>query len=178
MPDVRPLTGEPLPLDLLNTRWIESGTERDLLATPEGAASWLAGHGFDGPAGEPVTAALRRARAVMTDLLDEPGTGTAIAFDELLARGRLRRGYGPGGAVTRPETGDPAWLPAWTAAEALLRLLETRPERVRRCAHDGCVLHFLDTTRNGTRRWCSMASCGNRSKSNRHYARTRGGPDA
>ncbi|WP_344021310.1 CGNR zinc finger domain-containing protein [Pseudonocardia kongjuensis] len=175
MPDVRPLTGEPLPLDLLNTRWSEGGTEQDLLSTPDGVAAWLAGHGFAGPAGEPVAAALREARAVMTELLDAPAAGTAAAFDRILDRGRLRRGYGPAGAVTRPETGDPAWLPAWTAAEALLRLLETRPERVRRCAHDTCVLHFLDTTRNGTRRWCSMASCGNRSKSNRHYARTRGG---
>jgi predicted RNA-binding Zn ribbon-like protein len=173
MADPRPLTGEPLPLDLLNTRWVENGEERDLLSDPGGVAAWLAGHGFGTPDGERAGAALRSARSVMTGLLDDPAAHTA-AFDELLAHGRLRRGYGPDGAVTRPEVDDADLLPAWTAAEALLRLLETRPDRIRRCAHDDCVLHFLDTTRSGTRRWCSMTSCGNRTKANRHYARSRG----
>ncbi|MEQ3550440.1 CGNR zinc finger domain-containing protein [Pseudonocardia nematodicida] len=174
MVDPRPLTGEPLPLDLLNTRWISHGDEHDLLASPDGVATWLAAHGLGEHDGERTGAALRQARTVMADLLREPTAAHGVAFDELLARGRLRRGYDPDGdAVTRPETDDPAWLPAWTAAEALLRLLETTPGRIRRCDHDACVLHFLDTSRNGTRRWCSMASCGNRAKSNRHYARTR-----
>jgi predicted RNA-binding Zn ribbon-like protein len=34
--------------------------------------------------------------------------------------------------------------------------------RVRQCAH--CVLHFHDTSKKGTRRWCSMQLCGNRYK--------------
>jgi predicted RNA-binding Zn ribbon-like protein len=34
--------------------------------------------------------------------------------------------------------------------------------RVRKCGH--CVLHFLDTSKKGTRRWCSMQLCGNRLK--------------
>jgi predicted RNA-binding Zn ribbon-like protein len=34
--------------------------------------------------------------------------------------------------------------------------------RVRKC--DKCVLHFLDTSKKGTRRWCSMQLCGNRLK--------------
>jgi len=34
--------------------------------------------------------------------------------------------------------------------------------RVRKCGH--CVLHFLDTSKKGTRRWCSMRLCGNRIK--------------
>ena len=36
-----------------------------------------------------------------------------------------------------------------------------------------CVLYFYDTSRNGTRRWCSMQGCGGRAKASRHYARTR-----
>ena len=56
--------------------------------------------------------------------------------------------------------------------------LLTAPERsrVRLCeatALDGCGWLFLDTSRNGTRRWCEMASCGNRYKARRHYARVR-----
>jgi len=34
--------------------------------------------------------------------------------------------------------------------------------RVRKCGQ--CVLHFLDTSKKGTRRWCSMQLCGNRLK--------------
>lgn len=34
--------------------------------------------------------------------------------------------------------------------------------RIRKCG--SCVLHFYDTSKKGTRRWCSMQMCGNRSK--------------
>lgn len=68
---------------------------------------------------------------------------------------------------------DPDWGPAWLAARNYLELLGAAPDRIRSCAHDACVLHFLDTSRNGTRRWCSMATCGNRAKASRHYARTK-----
>ncbi|MBB2910379.1 hypothetical protein FHS43_001642 [Streptosporangium becharense] len=37
-------------------------------------------------------------------------------------------------------------------------------ERVRMCRGERCFLIFLDTSRPGTRRWCSMDRCGNRSK--------------
>ncbi|GGO74033.1 hypothetical protein GCM10012289_45760 [Nonomuraea cavernae] len=36
--------------------------------------------------------------------------------------------------------------------------------RVRRCAGERCPLLFLDTSRPGNRRWCSMSRCGNRQK--------------
>lgn len=35
-------------------------------------------------------------------------------------------------------------------------------ERVRKCA--GCIVHFYDVSKKGTRRWCSMNLCGNRLK--------------
>jgi predicted RNA-binding Zn ribbon-like protein len=38
---------------------------------------------------------------------------------------------------------------------------------------DGCGWLFLDQTRNHSRRWCEMASCGNKVKARRHYARVR-----
>jgi predicted RNA-binding Zn ribbon-like protein len=36
--------------------------------------------------------------------------------------------------------------------------------RVRLCADASCAWLFLDTTRNGARRWCDMKECGNRNK--------------
>lgn len=48
--------------------------------------------------------------------------------------------------------------------------------RVGQCADDrGCGYLYYDTSRNRSRRWCDMNSCGNRAKSQRHYARHRNG---
>jgi predicted RNA-binding Zn ribbon-like protein len=45
--------------------------------------------------------------------------------------------------------------------------------RVGQCADDRCGWLFLDTSRNHSRRWCSMEDCGNRAKARRHYQRSR-----
>ncbi len=44
-----------------------------------------------------------------------------------------------------------------------------RLARVKRCANDACQWLFIDDSKNGSRRWCSMSSCGNRAKAYRHY---------
>src|SRR5260370_6103578 len=38
--------------------------------------------------------------------------------------------------------------------------------KIRKCSN--CVLHFYDTSKKGTRRWCSMQICGNRARSEDH----------
>lgn len=43
--------------------------------------------------------------------------------------------------------------------------------RIRACAHPGCDLLFVDDSRSGQRRWCSMSRCGNRVKVARHRRR-------
>jgi predicted RNA-binding Zn ribbon-like protein len=45
--------------------------------------------------------------------------------------------------------------------------------RVGVCAGDGCGWLFFDTSKNRSRRWCSMQDCGNRAKARRHYRRRR-----
>lgn len=40
--------------------------------------------------------------------------------------------------------------------------------RVRKCADPRCGRVFQDETKNGRRRWCDMATCGNRAKAARH----------
>jgi predicted RNA-binding Zn ribbon-like protein len=50
-------------------------------------------------------------------------------------------------------------------AEAAAELLATGDfELIRRCESETCVLWFYDRTKSHQRRWCSMASCGNRHK--------------
>lgn len=44
---------------------------------------------------------------------------------------------------------------------------------IRKCGNPECVLYFYDTSRVGTRRWCSMAVCGNRAKVAAHMKRLR-----
>ncbi len=45
--------------------------------------------------------------------------------------------------------------------------------RVRECEDDECGWLFVDTSKNHSRRWCSMDDCGNRAKARRHYRLTR-----
>ena len=66
---------------------------------------------------------------------------------------------------------DPILGPVlWSAMELLLL---GRHDRVKACGDDECGWLFLDESRNATRRWCSMDSCGNRAKARRHYRRGR-----
>lgn len=46
--------------------------------------------------------------------------------------------------------------------------------RLRECAADDCGHLYLDTSRSGNRRWCSMQRCGNRAKVRAHRARSSG----
>jgi predicted RNA-binding Zn ribbon-like protein len=43
--------------------------------------------------------------------------------------------------------------------------------RIRVCAAENCGLLFVDTSRSGQRRWCSMELCGNRAKVRTHRSR-------
>jgi predicted RNA-binding Zn ribbon-like protein len=56
----------------------------------------------------------------------------------------------------------------WSAADLLV---SPNLARVQHCANDRCLWLFLDESKNRTRRWCSMQSCGNRAKAHRHYLR-------
>ncbi|MBA4866834.1 CGNR zinc finger domain-containing protein [Streptomyces sp. PSKA54] len=174
--DPRPFVGEPLALDLLNTLWLEHGRQEDLLGSPTGLRVWLAGHGLadrfsaDAASLEAVLAAREALAAAVT----APGSPSAARqVDEILGHGRIRPTLTAEGPGETTEFEDPAWGAAWTAAHDYLRLLATAPDRIRLCDQPDCIRYFLDTSRNGARRWCSMALCGNRAKAARHYARAR-----
>jgi predicted RNA-binding Zn ribbon-like protein len=155
--DPRPLTGEPLAIDLLNTAWIEGGEHRDLLHEPGGIAAW--GHAGADPV------ALGEARAAIRAAL----AGDWAPLNAVLAHGRIALSGGPD-AIERVEVDEERWRLPWLAARNLLRL---DPGRVRACSGHECVLHFYDTSKAGRRQWCSMAGCGNRAKARRHYERSR-----
>lgn len=56
------------------------------------------------------------------------------------------------------------WLLAAIARSAAELLVEGSEAPIRRCANPDCRLFFYDDSRTHRRRWCSMATCGNRHK--------------
>jgi predicted RNA-binding Zn ribbon-like protein len=85
-----------------------------------------------------------------------------------------------------PADGQLAWtwsgveqraeIPLWRLAEAASELLVSSDvERVKDCGDPTCRWLFLDTSKNHTRRWCDMKTCGNRMKARRHQTRYQDG---
>ncbi|MEU4528580.1 CGNR zinc finger domain-containing protein [Micromonospora ureilytica] len=172
----RPLVGEPLALDLVNTQWVERGRMVDLFDEPGGLRGWLAEHHLEGdPAA--VEPSLREARSALRRVLERPDEDAERGINAILARGGTRYTLREAAVQERHEV-DAGWLPSWLAAINYLDLLRQQPNRIRRCGNPACVLHFYDTSRNGTRRWCSMDGCGARAKAARHYHRQRVTPTA
>ena len=65
-----------------------------------------------------------------------------------------------------------AEIPLWMLAQAASDLLvSNEAELVKDCGDPTCRWLFLDLSKNHTRRWCNMKTCGNRMKARRHHAR-------
>ncbi|MGP3927194.1 CGNR zinc finger domain-containing protein [Streptomyces sp. 8N616] len=171
---MRPLEGEPLALDLVNTQWRDGGVRHDLLDDPEARREWMAGMGLPGADRPAAVRALRDTRTTIRAVLESPGDPAARAsLNAVLGRGRITLALTDEGPARQLELAAEHHKAAWMAAASLIELLEQHSGRIRRCAHPECILYFLDTSRRGDRRWCSMRTCGNRAKAQRHYDRHR-----
>jgi predicted RNA-binding Zn ribbon-like protein len=70
--------------------------------------------------------------------------------------------------------GDPVDGALARLSETIAReLTQGEAERLRICANDECRWVFYDSSAAGRRKWCDMATCGNRAKVARHRARQR-----
>jgi predicted RNA-binding Zn ribbon-like protein len=117
------------------------------------------------PAGEPPADALAR-------LVQRAGAAVERAH-------LVRAGGDNLGRSCRVSAGDafvPGWggdhleRPLWPLAVAALDLLRAGPlDRLKVCA--SCPWLFIDTSRNRSRRWCSMDECGVRIKMRRYRAK-------
>jgi predicted RNA-binding Zn ribbon-like protein len=124
----------------------------------------------------------RRVRSALR-LLAEKGGQSERVVDDVLAEinrvlgrsaGTRRLDRQPDGQYQRSfvPTGDAfAGLMIPVVESAADTLVAGDIRRVRRCAEPRCHRVFLDTTRNGQRRWCDMGTCGNRAKAARHRAK-------
>ncbi|MGV9211046.1 CGNR zinc finger domain-containing protein [Micromonospora sp. RB23] len=100
--------------------------------------------------------------------LHERWAGAAARARLVLDSSRVRLAYGTAPAMLVPDR----------MAEAALDIMLTADlTRVRRCpvGEGGCGWLFLDQSRNGSRRWCRMADCGNVVKARRLTERRRAG---
>ena len=106
-----------------------------------------------------------------------PDATDVAALNRALERAPVRRAlaYRDGGFGWRMEAAaaqaSSILAPVlWSAADLIVG---GDRARLRRCANNKCLWLFLDESRNGSRRWCSMQACGNRAKAHRHYLKTR-----
>jgi predicted RNA-binding Zn ribbon-like protein len=193
---------ERLWLAFVNTDAHALAARSDLLRDFTSLLRWLSEHGVvdaERAAGlgrrallQPAaaTAALMDARRVRAALraLAERGVTVAKVKEDALAdinrvlgrsAGTRRVDLRPDGSVARvfAPTGDAfAGLMIPIVESAADSLVMDELHRVRRCADTRCTQVFIDLSRNGTRRWCDMGTCGNRAKAARHRAKHRPAP--
>ncbi len=138
---------------------------------------------LDAPRKASLLAHIRAARTALREVVESlvagrPASASAVAtVNELLSRRTVVELVSANGALVarHRHVGD-------ALEDALARLADPlaesvasgETERLRICANDGCRWVFEDTSPTARRRWCSMASCGNRAKAARHRARQRG----
>lgn len=181
--DAHFIGGHPV-LDLANTVFnrahpVEGG---ELLRAPSDVLTWCASAGL-------VEEAPRLAKAAASGLVPEVravreqawAAFSAVARGEaapaeplgaLLERagagvrsGRVRQVGAEPGRVTA-DWAAPGAIPEALSLLAVHALFTLPPDRVRACGRCGWL--FLDSSRGGRRRWCSMSTCGNREKASRH----------
>ncbi len=155
--------------------WLEAAAVHD-----DERTSTLQRRAMQQPAGAlAVLGDARRVRAVLRALA-ERGVGSREVRGEALAE--INRVLGRSAGTRRVELRDDgSFARAFVAvgdafAGLLIPVVESAAdalilgelERVRRCADPRCGRVFQDETKNGRRRWCDMATCGNRAKAARH----------
>ena len=182
-----------LALAFVNTLLLRRGEFVDSVASPEALRRWLADAGVltadatQGLVRSPPDARLllseaQRLRACLREAVAAFSRGAPLpptllpALNHTLERrstsSRAVEGEEGIQLVERDDSAHPA-APLAPLAEAAIHLFaEAKPTRVRQCHADDCVRWFLDGSRNGKRKWCSMARCGNRAKVAAHYRRS------
>ncbi len=191
------LVGNLLCLDLVNTEAVARGESVDLLRGFPDLIDWLraadllteasartAAKRWGGTADGEVT--FREAvalRAALRALAERLAAGKSVSQESVAAINRVlatRPAYrqltrrGKEYATRLQPVTESALHLLVPVAESAARLLEHGdPSLVRRCGNPTCVLYFYDTTKNKSRRWCSMDACGSRAKAAAYYQRTR-----
>jgi predicted RNA-binding Zn ribbon-like protein len=165
------LAGRPA-LDLCNTHL--GGRER--LTSADALARWFVQAGLTDQPPAISARELEAARAL------REGLRPALLASDGPRVAEIAHGWlddAPGRLCVEPETLQPRFTPGAqtsccllvTAVLDALDLVRESPGRVRECAGEHCPVVYLDTSRNRSRRWCSMEVCGARAKASTYYPR-------
>ena len=120
------------------------------------------------------------ARELLYRLLSSRVHGGDYAAGDLGRLAELESAAFAAGELVPGEDGRLVWR--WPASElssvrhvvvtsALDLLRSAAAPRVKQCAGDHCGWFFIDTTKRGNRRWCSMGECGQEAKTARRRER-------
>jgi len=169
--------------DFVNTLDVEEGT--DAIAAPDALASWLREHDLlapgEGVAPEDVATAALLREALRTMLRAHHG-GPAPAdalgrVNALVARLPLAVSFDArGSAAVKPALGGAPGALAGIVAAVAAAAGGATWGRLKVCAESSCQWAFYDRSRNRSGRWCSMAVCGNRSKTRAYRRRWTSSP--
>lgn len=174
------LGGRPT-LDLCNT----ATSEIDLLREPADLTAWLVEAGLGVPERDPGVRDLERIRRLRGELREAFLACDASQVGEVVSEWLA---HTPGRLQVDRTSLRPSFCPEVSTCRCLLvpALLDALDlarddiSRVRECAAPTCSYVYLDTSRNRSRRWCSMERCGSRAKAAAYYTRRRaaGPPEA
>jgi predicted RNA-binding Zn ribbon-like protein len=182
--EFRFLAGRPC-LDLTATAGERRGRRAERMRTPQDLARWLVAAGL---ADQPPAASrqdLAHARTLREAIYQTirrrmagqpPGPGDLAIINDWAGRPPPRTWLEADGGQLRArrDATTAAALVATVARDAVDLLGGPLAHRIRECSAEDCTLLFLDTSRAGRRRWCSMASCGARAKMAAYRARRPG----
>ena len=180
--------------DFLNTLDYDDGFPNEKLPDVDGVLTWFVDRGVIHHEGADKAAARRRltrvsgprsrarpaVRAALREVADSVVEHRAARRDALStvnralhARQVIELAPSPDGvSVDHRHVGDPIDDALARLSEALVtELTSGHPERIKICDDDTCRWIFYDTSRTARRRWCDMATCGNRAKAARHRAK-------
>lgn len=171
-------------LDLTNTVFNRAHpvSDNELLKTPSDVVTWCESVGLfeDAPAvshgaADGLVARVRSVREHAWAVFDAVSRGQGVPGAPLgalleqsgagLRTGRLR-GIDAERDHLAADWGAPGAIPEALSLLAVHALFTLPAGRVRACGRCGWL--FLDSSRGGRRRWCSMSTCGNREKASRH----------
>jgi predicted RNA-binding Zn ribbon-like protein len=162
-------------LDLCNTHLGAT----DLLAVPADLGRWFREAGLVARAPSISDDDLRAARglrdALRPALLASDRPAVARIAEAWLEEAPVRLCLEP--ETLRPHVTGRERSSACLLVDAVMDAVEMvreYPGRVRECAGERCPVVFLDESRNGSRRWCSMGVCGARAKASTYYRRRHG----
>ena len=154
---------------------------RELLNTPDDLARWLVSAGMASTKPKTTAKDLATARVLREAifvLAGKPSGAKAEAARETLNRIAAGTAAAPQlqtNGTMRLEGGAGALL-ATLAREAVQLFGSDAAKLIRQCESRSCTLYFVDNSRRGDRRWCSMSACGNNAKVSEFRRRKRETP--